>query len=76
MTPFPAITRSSRTGWTNSPWTPGYEPVSIVSHHVSNGTAITRPPRRSTASSFARGAWSGATTMAGTPSSRATQQTP
>ena len=28
------------------------------------------------ASSFARGAWSGATTAAGTPSSRATQATP
>ena len=39
MTPLPAITRSSRTGWTNSPLTPGYAPVSIVSHQVSNGTA-------------------------------------
>ena len=76
MTPLPAITRSSRTGWTNSPSTPGYAPVSIVSHQVSNGTATTVPPRRSIASSFARGAWSGATTVAGTPSSRATQQTP
>ena len=56
MTPLPAITRSSSTGWTKNPSTPGYEPVSIVSHQVSKGTVIERPPSRAIASSFARGA--------------------
>ena len=37
----------------------------MARHQSSNGTGTTRPPRRSIASSFVCGAWSGTTTVHG-----------
>ena len=77
ITPFPAITRSSSTGWTKSPSRPGYVtrfhrlPPRVERHRNAPGRRAARSRRASP-----RDAWSGATTAAGTPSCRATQQTP
>ncbi len=76
IVPLPAITWSPSTGCTKNPSTPGNDERSIVGHHSSNGTVIVRPPSRAMASSFVRGAVSGAMTVQGTPIDRATQATP
>ena len=79
IVPLPAMTWSSRTGWTNSPSmssASASSPVSTAAHQSSQGTRTIRPPMRSTAASFAGDALSGTTIVAGTPSSRAIHATP
>jgi hypothetical protein len=74
--PFPAITAGSLTEWTKSPSSPGYRCSTMTFHHSSNGTFTTLAPSRSIASSLARGACSGTTTVQGTPMSLAFHATP
>ncbi len=74
--PFPAMTSRLATGWMNRPPSPGYECSCITCHQRSKGTLTTLPPSRSMAASLVAGAWSGTTTVASTPSSRALHATP
>ena len=76
IVPLPAITAVSAKGCTYSPSSPAKRPLVSVSHHSANGTLITVPPSRSTASVLALGAWSGTTTWHRTFRSRAHQATP
>jgi hypothetical protein len=72
IVPFPAMTASSRTGWTKKPSMSSAasfgEPDSTAAHHASQGTRTIRPPMRSTAASFDWDALSGTTIVAATPS--------
>src|SRR6266849_2047160 len=56
--------------------TPGRPRSTSVCHHASKGTLIVRAPSRSTAACLVCGAWSGITTVQGTPCCRAHQATP
>ena len=69
--PFPAITASSSTGWTNRASTPGWRWVTMACHHSAKGATTISAPRAAMERRLFSGEVSGTTTVQGTPRSRA-----